>query len=311
MYSFDFGTLFQTLKKNGYKQILLQFPEGLKTRAISIADDFTKQGFSSLISADPCYGACDPIETTMADAVVQFGHTEIPLKTRTPTFFVPVKIDKDPIPTIRKALPKLKGNVAVVSTTQHLHTLKSVLKFLIENDIDAKIPSGDKRCLPGQILGCSFPKGNFDMYLFIGTGYFHPVGLSISTKKPVIIIDPVGETVKDTEELSRRFLSKRAAAIEKAKNAKSFAIIVSTKKGQERMKLTQKLSSELPGKVYILTGNELTPNNLIGLDVDCLVNTACPRLIEDHFHVPIISPTEVEILLGKREWDDYLFDSIK
>ena len=310
MYDFDFGDLFSELKKKKYKKILLQFPEGLKTSVCKIADTFSEKGFYPIINIDPCYGACDRIETDLADVIVQFGHTEIPLKTKTPTFFIPVRIDKAPIPTLKKAMPRLEGKVAVVTTAQHLHTLNSILEYLKNNGIDAEAPKATKRTLNGQILGCSFPKGKYDTYLFIGTGYFHPTGLSISTKKHVIIIDPISETVKDPEHFTRRFLSKRAAAIENAKTADSFGILVSTKKGQNRMELAKKLSKELPGKTYILTGDLLSPQNLLGVKVDCLVNTACPRLIEDHFHVPIISPTEVEILLGKRKWEDYKFDTI-
>lgn len=310
MYDFDFGALFNQIKKKGHKKILLQLPLGLKTSANSISDSFSEAGFAPIISIDPCYGACDRIETTIADAVVQFGHTEIPISTKTPTFFFSVKIDRDPLPILADAIPLLKGKTAVVTTSQHLHTLEPVVQALKEAGIDAVIPEGTERAKKGQVLGCAFPKGNFDCYLYIGTGYFHPMGLSASTRKPVIILDPVSKTVKDPEQFSTRFLSKRAAAIEKAKDAKAFGILVSTKKGQDRMALAEKLMKELPGKSYLLVGNELTPENLLGLKVDCLVNTACPRIIEDHFHVPIISPTEVEILLGKREWDDYKFDEI-
>lgn len=310
MYDFDLGGLFQGLKKAGHKKILLQLPAGLRSSAISIADTFSKSGFTTIISVDPCYGACDRLETEAADAIVQFGHTELKLKSKTPTFFVPVQINKNPIPTLRKALPSLKGKIAVVTTAQHLHTLGSVLEFLNENGIDATIPKHTKRAKKGQVLGCSFPKGAYDAYLFIGTGYFHPLGLSLSTKKPVVIVDPVSGAVRELEQFSKRFFSKRAAAIERAKAAKSFGILISTKMGQERKKLAEKLASDLPGKSYFLAGNELSPNNLLGIKVDCLINTACPRLIEDHFHVPILSPKEVEILLGKRKWDDYEFDEI-
>jgi len=311
MYDFDLTELFQKLKDGGYTTVLLQLPEGLKTRATELADQFSQNNFTPIIHIDPCYGACDRLETDIADAIIQFGHTEIKIETKTPTFFIPVKIDSDPLPAVKKALPLLNGKTAIVTTAQHLHTLPTVLDFLKQNKVDAEIPQATSRTTDGQTLGCSFPKGDYDTYLFIGTGKFHPIGLAVSTKKPVIIADPVGGTASDASGLLKTFLSKRAAAIEKAKAAKTFGILVSTKKGQNRIELARELAPKLPGKAYILTGNELTPQKLLGLKIDCLVNTACPRLIEDSFHVPIISPTEAEIVLGTRNWDDYTFDEIK
>ena len=48
-------------------------------------------------------------------------------------------------------------------------------------------------------------------------------------------------------------------------------------------------------------------------DIDCFVSTSCPRIaIDDYlqYKKPIITPIELEIVLGKRKWEDYLFDQI-
>jgi 2-(3-amino-3-carboxypropyl)histidine synthase len=49
------------------------------------------------------------------------------------------------------------------------------------------------------------------------------------------------------------------------------------------------------------------------LGIDCFVSTACPRIaIDDYmqYKVPIITPIELDILLGYKKWDDYIFDEI-
>ncbi|HTY46363.1 MAG TPA: diphthamide synthesis protein, partial [Methanomassiliicoccales archaeon] len=66
-------------------------------------------------------------------------------------------------------------------------------------------------------------------------------------------------------------------------------------------------------KALVLIENSIDPETLMGYDVDAFVSTACPRLaIDDYlrFKKPIITPKELEIVLGERDWKDYEFDSI-
>ena len=110
-------------------------------------------------------------------------------------------------------------------------------------------------------------------------------------------------------------MRQRFAAIELARNANVFGILVSTKKGQTRLELAayaKKLLESKNKKAYMLCGREQCPNNLIGLKVDAFVNTACPRLALDDslgFNKPILSVPELEILLETRNWEKYKIDS--
>jgi 2-(3-amino-3-carboxypropyl)histidine synthase len=50
----------------------------------------------------------------------------------------------------------------------------------------------------------------------------------------------------------------------------------------------------------------------MAFQLDAFVSTACPRLaIDDYlrFRKPMLTPIELEVALGARKWDDYLFDS--
>ena len=61
MKGFDFEE--QRIKKEilklGAKRVLLQMPQGLKPQATTIAKIVEACGAVAVISADPCYGACD------------------------------------------------------------------------------------------------------------------------------------------------------------------------------------------------------------------------------------------------------------
>ena len=100
--------------------------------------------------------------------------------------------------------------------------------------------------------------------------------------------------------------------MEKARGARTVGIIVSTKSGQKREKLAERLV-RLSDNAVIVIMREVTPDELLNLGFACYVNTACPRLAYDdqiRFPVPVLSPQEYEILCGTRTWDEYAIDEI-
>ncbi len=105
--------------------------------------------------------------------------------------------------------------------------------------------------------------------------------------------------------------------IAKSLDAEVFGIVVSTKPGQDRMKLAEQLRdmAKKHGKeALILTMDLVTPDQLLQFKVDSFVNTACPRLAVDEvgrFNAPMLTPMEFEIVLGERNWEDLVFDEIK
>jgi 2-(3-amino-3-carboxypropyl)histidine synthase len=163
------------------------------------------------------------------------------------------------------------------------------------------------------VLGCSFTAARAtgaDEILFVGTGLFHPLGISLATGARVIALDPLAGTAQEVsgDTLKRR----RFAEMEKAKGARTIGIIVSTKSGQQRMALARRLAALSP-RAVIVTMQEVSPDELLNLGFDAFVNTACPRLVYDdqvRFPVPVLSPQEFEILCGVRSWDEYSIDEI-
>jgi 2-(3-amino-3-carboxypropyl)histidine synthase len=332
-YKFDIEKAISAIKKNRYKNVALQIPEGLKRSVFAIVDYLEKETSATfLISADTCFGACDvanhELKNSGVDFVVHIGHTPIPnIKNfRIPTMFLNAESDIDVSKAVEKAVPLLKGKkIGLVSTAQHVHTLDIAEKILIKNNFKPVIGKGDKRiALKGQILGCNFSAATsiaskVDSFLFIGSGNFHPLGLLLATKKPVVAVDPYINIVKERElkELKDKILRQRYGAIARSKDAKTFGILIGIKRGQQRMKLTHKIKKMLDSKQkksYFISLNNFSPSELQGFrDIDCFVSTACPRIaIDDYmrYKVPIITPVELEILLGKKKWDDYEFDQI-
>jgi 2-(3-amino-3-carboxypropyl)histidine synthase len=73
------------------------------------------------------------------------------------------------------------------------------------------------------------------------------------------------------------------------------------KKGQFNMKMAEKIKKQLEKKgkkAYIITADQITPEKILGLKIDCIVNTACPRISEDFeiFKKIILNPEDIDKL---------------
>ena len=310
----DISDLVNRLKHRGTQKIALQFPAGLKRRAAEYAAALRTAGFDVIINGDPCYGACDlALDTlTHADVLVHIGHT--PVDQRENVIFEPYPVNFD-IAVLANALPLLKEKtVGLVTTVQHIHLIPTMESFLRVKGIEVQVADGGTRAPNrGQVLGCSFAAArstHAPEILFVGTGVFHPIGIALSTGARVIALDPltgIAQEVSGDALLRRRF-----AVMEKARDAESIGIIVSSKSGQERMALAERLVA-LSKKAVIITMREVSPDELLNLGFACYVNTACPRLAYDDqvsFPAPVLSPQEFEILCGVRTWDEYAIDEI-
>ena len=269
-----------------------------------------------IISGDPCYGACDLALDTVtegkADVLVHFGHA--PVDDRGEVIFEPWTVDFD-VSILAQALPLLhEKTVGLVTTVQHAHLVPAMESFLASHCHDVRVADGAGRTpLRGQVLGCSFAaakRTGAGEIFFVGTGIFHPIGIALATKARVIALDPLTGTAQEVN--ADPLLRRRSAVMEKARGAQHIGIILSTKSGQQRRALAERLAALSPGAV-IVTMREVTPDELLNLGFDCYVNTACPRLAYDdqvRFGRPVLSPQEFEILCGVRNWDDYTIDEI-
>lgn len=328
VFDFQIDRIINIITKSGAEIVGLQFPEGFKRRSpqiASIIEDATS--VSTIISGNPCFGACDLDSALLesVDLLFHFGHAELDdTKLSEKVYFIEARSDVDVTIIAKKALQSLRGKIiGLITTVQHVHKLSDVQNILEQNDKTCVIGEGDSKiAYPGQVLGCNFSAArvecteekNCDEYLYIGSGNFHPLGVTLATKKRVVIADPLMNEVREAD--PTRIMRQRSAVIGKSYDANVFGIIVSTKNGQNRMELANQLKelAKKHGKdAYIFSMDLITPDQLLQFKVDAFVNTACPRLAIDEvgrFHAPMLMPHEFEIVIGEREWDDIVFDEI-
>lgn len=326
MYDFHLADVASFVLRRKARLVALQLPEGLIAQARAMVEELEKStGARFLVLADPCYGACDVNlqYKEYSDALVHFGHSEMPsLQTDEGVLFVEVTADYRVLELVPEAAKRLCDRVGLVTTAQHIDKLETVRAALEREGKQVFVGRGDGRIKhPGQVLGCNVSAASslaerVDCYLYIGSGDFHPLAVSLGTGKPVIVLDPFIRQIRDVDELKDRTLRQRHGAIVRAAEARSYGILVSSKPGQKRLALAQELRAKLDSKgkkAVILVANNIDPDRLAGYGLDAFVSTACPRLaIDDYmrYKQPILTPKELEIVLGERKWEDYVFDSI-
>lgn len=199
--------------------------------------------------------------------------------------FIPVK-DESELDT-RGLVELVKGfsKIAVTSTTQFKHRVPEI----------AKLVRGFE-CPP--VLGCSDFKTDAEAVIIITTGDFHAINIAVKTGKPVFILGPEGARRLDDKKIID-FKKKQAIRVSKVMDAKIIGVLVSTKQGQNKEQLGNKIVGELrsQGKqAYLFIANELSPLQLNDYPIDAWINTACPRLVEDEFDKPIINWDEQKTL---------------
>lgn len=317
--------LLETIERRGAKTVGLQFPVGLRPSAVELAAELErKAGVACLIAADPSFGACDVADMPV-DLVVHLAHAPMPHLRYRNVFFYDMPT---PLPEswtfLDAALPLLPKVVGLLTTTQHRQWVPHIADHLRARGFEAIVSEPDRRvAYAAQVLGCDYftatnIAAKVDGFLYVGTGDFHPLGVAIIVKdKPVVIADPSTGEARTLEEVRDRVLRQRWAAIARAQEAETFGIIVSKKIGQDRSALARELKGKLEAKgrrAHIFYMDLVAPEFLEGYKVDAWVSTACPRVaIEDYlrYKQPILTPQELETVIGERAWKDYAFDEIR
>lgn len=81
-YELEIEKVIGKIKKQKASKVLIQLPEGLKPKAIEIADKIEKETKAKVfIWIGSCYGACDlpqGIENIGIDLIIHFGHSAWP-----------------------------------------------------------------------------------------------------------------------------------------------------------------------------------------------------------------------------------------
>ena len=330
MIEIDFDSVGQAIQAKSPRRVLVQIPEGLKTRATDLVLELdSRHPAEYIILAEPCFGACDLADEKAAklkaDLLVHFGHSEM-YQGKVPCLFFPLpqkELDDRQLKNLVLTLTEAQAfKIGLCAAVQYTGLIKQVADYLEENDFETFAGKGNARVKElGQVLGCNYScvhalEEAVDAIVFIGDGMFHPVGISFISKKKVFAFDPVAGEVKELKEERDQFLRQRFAVLSQCANASVFGVLVSTKTGQlnvERAFELKNLIERKGKKAFILAADYLFPDYFAGLKVDCYVNTACPRLaIEEgnQFNKLVINPSELEIALNYKKLSNFKMDEL-
>jgi len=181
------------------------------------------------------------------------------------TIFIEAKSKEDVTSVVKEF--KEKGKIGLVSSIQYLNQLEKAQKLIKNSKI------------VGQVLGCNVEnaiKSDVDIFLYIGSAYFHPIKIAIETNKPVYIANPLTNVIsKVSDEKIKDYKNKIKGRQTKYLMSKQKAFIVSTKPGQNKLNLILKRKEKYP----IFICNNLDLNELENFrEIDYWVNTACNRI---------------------------------
>jgi 2-(3-amino-3-carboxypropyl)histidine synthase len=324
MKQFDFEEerIKQEITKLEAKRVLIQLPEGLKPEGPRLAKIIEKTGALPIVSADPCYGACDlataEAESLGVDLIIHYGHAKLLKYERVPTIYVEARATIKVDDTVKKALPLLEKwhKIGLATTVQHVQTLDCAREILLHAGKTVVIGDAGHMNYPGQVLGCNYSNAksiadDVEALLFVGGGGFHALGVALSTSKPTIVADPYEKRAYSVNEETRKVLKQRWASIEEAKKAKTFAVLVGLKPGQKKLEeaLNMKTKLEKNGKTaHLFAVRNIYPEVLMEFPtVDAYVNTACPRISLDDtskFQKPVLTMNETLVVVGELSWEE-------
>jgi 2-(3-amino-3-carboxypropyl)histidine synthase len=322
MFDFEEERLRQEIVKLGAKRVLIQLPEGLKGEAPRLAKVVEKAGALPIVSADPCYGACDlavsEAESLGADLIVHYGHAKLLKYEKVPTIYIEARATISITEAVEKALPLMENwhKIGLATTVQHVQTLDEAKEMLIHAGKTVMIGDAGRLNYPGQVVGCDYSNAksiaeDVEGFLFIGGGRFHALGLALATSKPTVVADPYEKRAYQIDEEAQKIQKQRWASIQEAQKAKTFAVLVGLKPGQKRLEeaLTMREKLEKAGKdAYIFAIREIIPEMVMNFPtVDAYVNTACPRISLDapsKFQKPMLTLNEALVVVGEISWKE-------
>lgn len=309
------------ITKRGAKLILIQLPEGLKAEGPRLAAIAEEAGALAIVSADPCYGACDlalaDAESLGADLIVHYGHSPQIKQERVPTIYIEARAKINVKEAVKKAIPLLKhwSNIGLVTTVQHIHTPNEAKELLLKAGKTVAIGDAEQAKYAGQVTGCDYSNAKsvskeVDAFLFIGGGRFHAIGVALATAKPTIIADPYEKRAYPIHDEVQRILKQRWASISEAKKAEKFGILIGLKSGQKKVEKAMEAKEKLEKsgkKATLLALREITPEALMQFPpIDAFVNTACPRVSLDDaskFPKPVLTFEETFVVVGEMNWE--------
>ena len=201
------------------------------------------------------------------------------------TFFVEARY-KGKIELPDGLVNELPQKIALFASVQFLDGLEEAKKKIEDKNKKVLLLKTEHTKHPGQLLGCNIKefKEDFDAFLYIGDGCFHPKALLLKNHKPAFAYNPLSKKYFKLDEKSVKDMQKKQkGALMMFMQSKEIGVLISTKPGQINMKKAYELEKRFPDKnFYFLVFDTIEFNELENFPfIECFVNTACPRISYD------------------------------
>lgn len=305
----------EKLNKLNAKKIFVQLAEGFKPYLFKIKESLEKNGFEPIFCMEPTYGACDVRDDEAirlgCDAILHIGHADFGVKSKIPVVYWEyfLEVDENKLKEIiERNIDKLKSfnNIGLVTSVQYVKSLPK-LKSILES-YGKKVFIAQTINYPGQILGCNVSaakiiENKVDCFIVLTAGKFYSVGMLIDIQKPVFALEMEKEIIEDLSKTKMKYLKVIYWNLNKFKEAKKIGLLITWKHGQ-RFYDYEKVKEEIEkmGKeVILLAFDEIDQSKLEGVDVDFLINLACPRLFDgyERFKKPILNWLHIKLFYKK------------
>ncbi len=325
LYTIHLNVVIEKLKLLNPRRVLLHAPDGLKPLYNCVNRALSEFKLEVYYSSEPAYGSCDiPVEEATeagVDVVLHIGHEEYTLIERVEdrkitVLYIPVyynvKLSESLLSDLYGKLLELGVmRVTVSSTLIETPQRVDVANYLKEKGLEVLVS-------PTPVLGCYYGSllvfdNDVDAHVVVSGGIFHPLGLGLSSRKPILVVDPYSQRVWSAREEADRVLKKRFYVILKAREliGGRLGLIIGGRPGQYRYALIdylRRLAETRGFKAFMITSSYTNLERLVSIDnalgLDMYVVTSCPRLpIDDlsEFYKPVLTPGEFIVLVNGGE----------
>lgn len=202
--------------------------------------------------------------------------------------------------------------IVMAGTIQFATAIRAVKPELEKLGFNVLVPQA-KPLSAGEVLGCTAPsvKNRFEgenvVLVFVADGRFHLEAFMIANPGiKTYRYDPFIGKLFVEEYDHKGMKEERRRAIEKAREAKSWGIVLGTLGRQGNPRILDRLEKKMAEKGMtwtVVLMSEISPTRIALFEdaVDAWIQIACPRLSidwGDAFKRPLLTPFEAEIALG-------------
>ncbi|MBI2143790.1 diphthamide synthesis protein [Candidatus Woesearchaeota archaeon] len=220
--------------------------------------------------------------------------------------FIETKANVD-VELPKEAVARLPKRLCLAASVQFVDKLPKLLQQLGKSGKKVSLLKARHSKYPGQLLGCGYNKlefdeANTDAFLYAGDGLFHPEALLLGSDKPVFCYDPFRKQLKKLgREWAEKIKRRQKAALLAFLHSDRIGVVVTVKPGQmgtqAMLKDVFSLQQKFPEKkFYYLISDNIDFQQLENFTfVQCFVNAACHRMIDEYakFPRPVINVGEV------------------